>query len=533
VTLSFLMRPVACAVMLGACQFQQSPLARKLGDSADTVQPAAPTLPATDTGVAEAGSAPVQDAQSASNDAHIDATMNDADAATTASKDLPMDPPMTGGLQCEGVFCPFAVEPGQPCCTTQADLARRTARAAGRCGVNLSALPMTTYGDSCWQRDQLGIVDEACPSSAPTSSGTREPGCCADDGQCGTLNADQQLGCRHAPGSSVQVCGQEPAKMCDATGTFGLRFGAEAAWAGFGGVTDDGRGRIEIDLLISIASVDPTTHALQGTGRVCNVKLPPFFSTILCEGFQPTFSESMWESSKLPSFSFTGRYECAAGGCVLGIDPVNYLLGIEQENPVAPWPTASQTAMLSCRSGTGAQCFPDHDGNGQPGVEVRLPVGGSAPGDGFCASGYQFSAAPLSTSIAAVFDGVHRSDRLQLGVRTRVGASLRLTDHCDAAHGSALVENVNSRAIGCLLQPGSYNFPDFRRAGADEVCSAAEAQFIDENLPVYELLAAGATPRRVLDLANRAASQGPDIALVRLGAASAAVSCAQVRAAKY
>ena len=438
---------------------------------------------------------------------------------------------MMGGLTCDGVICPFASEPTAQCCTTQSDVDGKRARAADRCGVELGALKATSFGQGCWQRDQLGIVDDACPSYQSDTGDPPEPGCCTDDGQCGTVNASQQLGCRHAPMAANQACGDKAANTCDAVGSYALRFTADAAWAGFGGVTDDGRGEIEIELLVSIMAVDEATRALTGKGRVCNVELPPFFSSILCEGFKPTFPESLWESGGVPGFDFTGRYECAAGGCVLAVDPVNYLLGIELNNPVAPWPAADQTRRLRCTAGSGADCFPDHDGDGQPGITVQLPTGGMMPGDGFCSSGYQFSAAPLSASIAAVFDGVHRADRMNIGVRTRVGASMRLSDDCDSATGSALVENINSRAISCVIQPGTYNFPDFRRAGANEVCSVDEAQFLDDNMPVYELLAAGEIPRALLDLRDRSASKGPDIRLVRLGAATDTFSCERVREA--
>jgi hypothetical protein len=471
--------------------------------------------------------------------APADATLG-TDADTTVPTH-PIDPPpipSSGGLECGGMPCPFAPLPAKQCCTTQVDVTQRTARAPDRCGLDLNVVSSQLYGDGCWQRDQLGIVDDRCPSAAADPAVMPEPGCCTDDGQCGTINASQKLGCRHALGSDARPC-QDPATntTCDPTGTFGVHFNVDAAWGGRSGglvgLTDDGRGKIQVYMAVSIQHVDATTHELNAAGRVCGVTLPPFYSTTLCEAYLPQFPNQLWESSALPHLAMSGRYECSGAGCVLSLNPQTYLLGFDLANPEAPWPTSSQTATLQCPAGRQAQCFPDHDGDGKPGVQLNLATTGQAPAKATaCPSGYGYRGTPVSASIAAIFDGVRRANRLQLGARMKTGGSFRLGDDCATARGSAVAEYVDSRAYGCLIEPGTYDFPLGARAGANELCTSSEAQFMDANLPVYELLSAGATPKAP-NVVDKSASRGPEISVVRLGAASAAVSCAAVLAAKY
>ena len=557
------------SLFVAACSFDRSPLIReqavqvpsgshdgdaaahKSRDGGADAPEEAGAINVDDAAVASMDAAVGGDAAMASDGSSSSDTEADAgtapDAAAPASdaqgvdSSRPMDPPMPatmGGLECASVTCPFAELPAKQCCTAQSDVDELRARAADRCGLDLRALDSASYGPGCWQRDQPGIVDDRCPSSSSTS-GDGEPGCCTEDGQCGSVESQEKLGCRHAPGSELRTC-QEPmqTESCDAVGTYGVRFVVDAAWGGRSGglvgLTDAGRGNIEVFIALSIGEADPTTHAVKATGQVCGVVLPPFYSTTLCEAYLPQFPNAIWESDAVPSLELSGRFECSGAGCVIALEPLTYLLGFEMENPEAPWPSSSETPNLKCPSGEKAQCFPDHDSDGQPGVRVRLATSGMAPAtSNACRTGYEYRGAPVSASVAAIFDGVRRADRLQLGARMKLAGSFRLADDCSAAEGSAIAEFVNSRAYGCSIQPGTYNFPLGARAGDNDACNSDEAAFMDANLPVYKLLTAGATPDRNLDLSDRSESRGPVVKLLRLGAAGAAVSCDAVRGAMY
>jgi hypothetical protein len=532
---------IAClALSQGACRFDHSPLTRK-PDSGHAAVQAADAAIASDTGAGDATTDASFDAGSGTVVTSTGTTGPDPDIdADTSVPHDPSPPPMTGGLECAGVFCPFAVDPAKPCCTTQADMDARTARGVGRCGLDLSALQSSVYQDSCWQRDQLGILDESCPGApADQDGGAAEPGCCADDGQCGSVNASQKLGCHHPLGSAKRACGGQPGSdACDPTGNFAIRVTADTAWGGRSGglaaLTDDGRGKIVVYLLVTVDSVDPMTQELGVHGRVCGVTFPPFYSTTLCESYQPVFPDAIWEAADVPKLPLTGRYACTNGSCVMSLDPYTYLLGFEMQNRESPWPAASETTMLTCPSGRGSACFPDHDDDGRPGVQVLLPTNGKVKSSGSsCTQGYQVRGAPLSASVAAIFNGVRRTDRLLLGARMKVGSSVRLDKDCKVARGSAVAEYVNSRAYGCLVEPGTTNFPNPIGAGKNDLCQSSEATFLDANLPLYDMLIAGAKPDSKLRLLDTSASQGPQTSVVRLSARDAAVSCSDVRKVAY
>jgi hypothetical protein len=318
---------------------------------------------------------------------------------------------------------------------------------------------------------------------------------------------------------------------------YAIRMRVDMTWGGRSGglwdLTDDGRGTLVVDLLASFDSVDANTLQIAGTARACGVQLPPFYSSTLCEAYQPVFPAAMWESSAMPTFAIRGHASCLDPGCIAGIEAQTVLLGIALDNPESPWPEAETMSSLRCAAGTGSRCFPDHDGDSKPGLTVQLERDGDISGASlYCLRSYALRAAPLSSSVAAIFDGIRRTDRIQLGVRMKVGGSVALQGTtCDRGRGTGIAEFVNSRAWSCMVEPGTYNYPIGQPAGANTPCTTTEAQFMDANLPVYDILGVGARPRSELDLSNTAASTGPQMSLVRLGAPNADVNCEDVRSA--
>src|SRR5262249_44464614 len=147
---------------------------------------------------------------------------------------------------------------------------------------------------------------------------------------------------------------------------------------GLVGLTDDGRGELVVQLLTTINDVDDSTMDMSGTMRVCGVNLPTFYSTTLCEACQPIFPPEMFDSKAMPGFTIAGHMQCLQPGCIASIDAQTYLLGIELNNPEAPWPTADQTQSITCKSGKGMQCFPDQDGDMRPGLTVGVATTGTS-----------------------------------------------------------------------------------------------------------------------------------------------------------
>jgi hypothetical protein len=434
---------------------------------------------------------------------------------------------------CNDQFCPLSDDPVSTCCTSQGDVDQHAARSVNACGQNLSKLDDAQYGAGCWQRDQLGIIDPRCPARGD------EPGCCADDGMCGTSDPEHHLGCYHAKGAELRPCrsDSEPVgNVCDPRGSYALRITVDAAWngrpGGLAALTDDGRGKIQIYLLVRVDDVDAASGELRTAGRVCGVTLPPFYSSTLCESYQPLFPETIWESPYLPSPNIGGRYECAADGCVMSVWPTTYLFGIRLGNSEDPWPTAQQTRYLRCPDREDENCFADDDVDGQPGITVLMATEGMAEPLGAC-RGYSIRGAPLSDSIGAIFGGVRRADRLNVGIRARVGGSVRFGADCASATGSAVVEYVNSRADGCRVQPGTYDLGGLAGpAGENDPCRPEEANFIDLSMPVYQVLGAGESPGAARGPRDDEPSDGPTVSIVRF-APGVVPGCLEARTAPF
>jgi hypothetical protein len=536
---------------VGACNFDSS------GHASDDPKLRAGADGKTDAGQASLGSDAAPDATGgAGTDAPV--TGMDATAATDATvpkdaggdggqlskPDDPAPPEMTGGLKCGEVFCPFAEAPIEPCCTLAADVEGGAAREVDRCGLNFGKLDSDFFAGQCWERDQPGLVDESCP---PVQVDLRsvDPGCCTDKGQCGGSDSEHGLGCHADPSSESKRCGAPvteddagvPPGECDLTGRYALQVEVDMTWGGRSGglweLTDDGRGKLRITMLLDIEQVDATTMKLSGVGKPCGVELPSFYSSTLCEAYQPIFPARLWESTAMPQFAISGQVQCSTPGCIASIDAQTYLLGVELSNPEAPWPTEAQTEMVSCPAGSGAKCFPDHDADGRAGLTVELAKQGTLPATGEACSNRDYAkrGAPLSSSAAAIFNGVRRSDRILLGVRMKIGGSAILGEECRDSRGSGIAEFVNSRAWGCIAQQGTYNYPFGARAGANDPCTATEASFMDANLPIYNVLPVGEKPSTMLDLTNTTPSKGPTIRLKKIAPLGSDVSCEAVRAA--
>ena len=456
----------------------------------------------------------------------------DTDAGLDDDAGLGAEPAPPKPVACGDQFCPISDAPVTTCCTAQTDIDQHSARTLNTCGVKLSALDEAQYGQGCWQRDQLGIIDPRCPGHGA------EPGCCADDGLCGSSNPGNHLGCYHAKGTELRPCRQdtEPVgTVCDPRGSYALRVSVDAAWngrpGGLAALTDDGRGIIQIYLLVRVDDVD-SAGGLTTAARVCGVTLPAFYSSTLCEAYQASFPTSIWESPVLPVPSLSGKYECAADGCVMSMWPTTYLFGIRLDNPEAAWPTAQQTPYLRCPSLEGENCFPDDDVDGQPGISLDVQTEGTAPLMGACRE-YPYRGAPLSDSIAAIFGGIRRADRLHVGIRARVGGSVRFGTDCATASGSAVVEYVNSRAKGCHVQPGTFDLvTNTGPAGYEEPCRADEASFIDLSMPVYQVLGAGEAPEMWRSPRDMSPSTGPTVSIVRF-APGTVPGCPDARAASF
>jgi len=446
------------------------------------------------------------------------------DAGTNPADDAPES---VFGKSCGATKCPAVPIGNEQCCTDADDVKASRALERAQCGIALSG------AEGCLELEQPGVLDDACPDLPKSTYRGAEPGCCTPDGRCGTVNGVEGIGC-HTDASAEQACGGslDDTTTCDTTGWFAMRANVDVTWGGRTGalfdLTDDGRGTIVVDLLAKIPEVDDHGE-FESEIRACAATLPPFVSTTLCEQYQPVFQPRVWDSAKAPTFDVAGKYECDNPGCTLAFDGFNGVVGIELEDPAGAWPTAAQATSFSCPSGTGLDCYPDHDDDGAPGIRVDLLTSGTTPGSGSCST-YRTRAAPLNANPLAVVGGVRRTDRIDLGVRLRMGATGRLADDCSGAEGIGLAEFVQSRAARCLAQQGTAN-PFQLPAGANTACTSSELTFVNQSLPDYDALALGETPSSALKLSNDDPSPGPRYRIVRLHGLDEAANCADAREA--
>lgn len=449
-----------------------------------------------------------------------------------------------GGKECGGAVCPFVSEPIEQCCTSDGDVEGGRARFADRCGLSFDAVGGSSFGSGCWQRDQVGVSDTRCEDLKGPSGELLELGCCTDQGMCGTHAAASGVGCHYRDGVAPAQCAEEmptPGVECNPLGIFGVRINVDVAWGGRSGglvgLTDDGRDDLLVDLRIEVQSIDDQLRFI-GVAKPCQVVLPPFYSTTLCESYKPLFPDRIWESPMLPAIGIAGQYSCMTPGCIMSIEPTTTLLGISLANPEAPWPNAGETGAIPCADGSGEDCFPDQDDDGWPGLTIELEPQGKvpweiSPQDPACMStGYEYWGAPLAASLGAVAKIVRRSDRVHLGTRTKLGGASRMSNDCMSGIGTGIAEFVQSRAWSCMVQEGTTD--GFQNpAGPNDECTGGEAGFMDENLPIYAVLAEGEVPPDVLKNVDTSPSAGPRISMVRLGDLGSQVACADVRAATY
>ncbi len=317
-----------------------------------------------------------------------------------------------------------------------------------------------------------------------------------------------------------------PGGTCEPTGVFGLRETVDVAWGGrstpLGYITDNGRGRILVDLKLTINQVNPN-GSFTAEVTPCGINLPPFFSSVLCEVYQPVFPREMWESPRMRKLTANGRYSCNRPGCAMQLDPMTELIGIDLDNPGGFWPLATETSMVQCTAGSGAPCFLDHDGDSHPGVTIKMFTMGSNPANQVCAAGYPFRNPPLTSGTFMIASGVApRAAELYLGTRLRIAGQGALTDSCRQRVGKGAAQGFDSRAIGCGVQ-----------APAGQDCDSSQQMFMDLNLPIYYVLNEGQMPDPKLDLPDKSTSTGTTFAVTRLGGAHDAVSCADVHTASY
>ncbi len=103
-----------------------------------------------------------------------------------------------------GVACCTALGTGEP-----GNILEPVGRVPGVCGTNLGGVD-DSLEDVCIQLSQPGVLDPSCPPQAPISGGPRMPGCCTDEGFCGSFDNIVPFGCFYATGMRGAPCDPTP-----------------------------------------------------------------------------------------------------------------------------------------------------------------------------------------------------------------------------------------------------------------------------------------------------------------------------------
>lgn len=208
----------------------------------------------------------------------------------------------------------------------------------------------------------------------------------------------------------------------------------------------------------------------------------------------------------LPMPNLAGTYACDTTGCSLKIDPTTYALGIRLPAS-APWPDPGETSSSQ---------FPDDDRDGLPGAGVDVvPQRPSDPSA--CENSSGSGVQPPGMGAMAW------SQRIWLGLRTQLSAAVDLGADCRVSSASASSQTIGLRSAGCTFRMGAGG--PTGPMGGSTTCNDELSYMVDESLPPYEVLAAGAKPASWLP-----SSRGPELKAVHF-AAGQPVSCEQVRMA--
>ncbi|MDH5674671.1 MAG: hypothetical protein OEZ06_21265 [Myxococcales bacterium] len=296
-------------------------------------------------------------------------------------------------------------------------------------------------------------------------------------------------------------------------------------------LVDPGRDKITVYLHGELQDVCEDGSNGLGVMKACGTVLPLFKSDANCDAFQIAFYDEMWDKPTMPTFKTSGWSTGFEPGDTLTLEIATGLLGFSMNNAdTAAWPTSAQTGDVTCPEGTGEACFPDHDGDGKPGITAYMAnIGQNLTADG-CGGfnlPFVYRGAPLD-ALNALDDGGLKAEKMHVGIRSRLGGAGQIGSDCMSGVGDSQAEYLDSRVWSCELSDGNP-------------CADAHAQFVDDNAPTYNVLKKGeAPPVDVMIPATQGGgsldqtpSAGPRSSLVRLGDIGQTFDCAAVRNAAY
>lgn len=402
----------------------------------------------------------------------------------------------------------------------------------GSSGTGAPAGSGSTAGTGTAGAPLAGTGAAGTGTSGTGAAGTGAAGTGAAGAGAGTGGGTAGTGEGFASGFAM--CGKPPKEgVCKskAPGIYAMRTEVDVYWRDENNsptLYDPGRGKIEIFFKGELSEICEDGTGGKGVINACGTTVPPLLADATCGVIQIVFPNEMWDQPTIPHFTTVGSTTGFGVDDTLTIAKAAGLVGIDLPDVNQPWPTFNETVTFTCADGKkGADCFPDHDMDGNPGITVKLQQDGTPSGQPYqCISPWHYIPAP--TSVLGALDPNAGATDTYIGLRTRIGGSGKIGADCMSGAGAAEADGFDSRLFDCKLKNGMP-------------CLAADSQFVDKNLPNYKVLQVGETPpaawvhpRAEADaLLDRTPSKGPRSSVVRIGDLDQSVSCEQIRATTF
>lgn len=304
-------------------------------------------------------------------------------------------------------------------------------------------------------------------------------------------------------------CGDETA------GRFGIRVELDV-FAPPTAEHDPSRGSASLLLHAQIDAQDDVTLQL------CGLELPPRYAYATSAVTELQLPEEIFDRESMPVWK--SKLHALPDGAVQ-LDAFPMLLGIALHEPDAAWPSFDQTTAIDCgRANENAACFPDHDGDGRPGLSFRALRGSESHDAPYPACTDWQQRGPSTDDHLWSANSDSEASQLFVGLRTALQLLPRFDETCSTATGLARAADIVTRTLDCELTDGQR-------------CSPRQATVIDQRSPTFHVLEAGETPpetfrdsRDFVDEAlDRNPSEGGRLTMQRLP--ETAANCAAVRTA--
>jgi len=279
---------------------------------------------------------------------------------------------------------------------------------------------------------------------------------------------------------------------------------------------DPGRGRASVLLRADVERAQDATSA-DVTLQLCGLELPARYAYASSGVTALALPQEIFDRESMPQWK-TQLHNTTSDALQLGAFPM--LLGIALPDPGAAWPSFDQTPAFDCGS---KNCFPDHDGDGEPGLSFYTHSDAGPEDAPYPACADWQTRGPSTDNQLWSANTDTEANQVFVGLRTALQLFPRFDATCDRASGRARAADIVTRTIDCELSDGQR-------------CSPRQATVVDERSPTFHVLEAGETPpetfrdsRSFVDEAlDRSASHGGQVTLQRL--TDAAANCEAVRA---